>query len=688
MVKQTDEVIGKINHNIEKVESEVQSRNDYIERRDEYIFGDRLMEELEFIDGFDRTEYNWLERVIDIHTTQLMGRGAFNVYSDYDKRDLRASEDIGDQKQKEQDKLINQRLKADAEARTRAVQGIIDDNGGYDLFTDGARIASAYGFCVIKSWFSQEEQRWRISVLESPQNFRAIWDDSNFRERTADVYMYQISQQQAQERYGSEIGQNEEFAESELGTVDRETTNTSKPEEVGDQDMVTVKEYTGKLEGYKKSPSNKNNIVQCNRGEETNLNLLVVGNKLVRILTDEDEQPRYFIVPNKKVPRRPWGRSDVSDTCISVNRTYLERMSDWITLANKTLFPRYLARGYASAAEVPKARQRTVEVFPADTEQSLEMVDQPREFGVEYPKLVESLKEEFVRAAGISRILFEDPNAASDSNQALMTTMKNTIDIVETKQKIWSQVLKELFTDALITSAKFLDNMEFVDTEEQDWSLHVQWASVLRKEDPIYQQMLLNRWNSNTMSLSTFLEEQSVLDPGEEVDRMRDEMEDPVTAAVHGRQVGALAMQKIAPDDGSGKPDTSINLRGDLTPYQEANLASQLGFQQGPFPASAGPQGTQGQAAQENADNEQFVRGDTMSEMTPIQRDQQGNPIQPNQQPNQQGGQQGGEQNQANPQVTSANNQEGTGATSQPGSGQPSVSPQGAINQQNQNEGQ
>lgn len=675
MVKK-DEIVAQVTSNLSKLRTEVAHRNTYIDKRDDFIYGDRLMNDMEFIDGFDRTEYNWLERTVEIHTSQLMGRG-LAIFSTYNKEDLSLADNPDDPQQLEQAKMLNKRLKINADARQRAAHAIIRDNGGAQLFRTGAQIASAYGFCVYKSWFDKEEKQWRISLLESPQNFWAGWSDDNFRERDYDAYVSQISVQQAYDLYGHKLEDGEKFATTKLGDpIDFDSTTTS-PVERGDMDMVTVVEYTGKLPGWKagKSP---NSLAKCNRGEETEVNLLTVGGKLVQIISNEDLVPRYYIVSNKVIPRRPWGRSDVSDSCIEINRTYLERMSDWVTLANKTLFPRYKAIGFASAAEVPKARQRTVEVMPLSQDQDIGLIDTPREFGFEYPRLLEQLKEDYVRAAGISRVLFDDPSVNANSNQALMTTMKNTIDVVEAKQDVWERAIVDMLTDALITSSRFIKELRDIVDEDDDWHLYVQWPSVLRKEDPVFQQMLLNRFNANTMAISSFLEEQGVVDTGEEIDRIRDEMVDPTTAAIHGRQMGALSMQQIAPDTGEPEPPkTSISLRGDLTPYQEANLASQHGFNDGPFPPTAGPQGQQGRVSQENADNEQFIEGDPFSGGTPIQRGPGGQPV----------GQQGGENNAPNPQVTTANNQEGTGATSQPGSGQPAVSPQGAINQGNQQGG-
>jgi len=258
--------------------------------------------------------------------------------------------------------------------------------------------------------------------------------------------------------------------------------------------------------------------------------------------------------------------------------------------------------------------------------------------------------------------------------------MKPTSDIAEAKKQLWGPIIEELFTDALETVAKY--NKELSEIATGDFELKVMWPSVMQKEDPVYQQMLINRFNSNTISLQTFLELQG--ETKEEIDRIRDELEDPVTASILGRIVNVLAQNKVAPPSNEPEVKTSINLRGDLTPGQEANHATQIGINDGPFPPSMGPQGGQGLVAQENFDNQGFLTGDAYQGGMPVNRDTNGQHIGPGtgQKKDTNTGQD------ARPQVnTQAQNQEGQGAVSQPGSGATPTSAQGAINQNNQQQG-
>ena len=123
-----------------------------------------------------------------------------------------------------------------------------------------------------------------------------------------------------------------------------------------------------------------------------------------------------------------------------------------------------------------------------------------------------------------------------------------------------------------------------------------------------------------------------------------------------------------------------------MTPQQEANLASELGFQNGPFGMSMGPQGSQGALAQSNVDNAGFLNGNPYRGGTAITKDQNGNPI-PNPLVSQEGVNPNGGTSTPAQVSTQANNVPGTGAVSQPGSGATQTSPQGALNQQAQNNG-
>lgn len=692
-MNQDEQVYEKIKDAIAPLNAEIAARNQYIQRRDDFIFGDSLMNSIEWLNGHDKTEYNWLYRVVDIHTSQLMGRD-LSFYSTYDKRDLSMSKDIQDPQQADNDMLQNKRLKANADARRDLIQAIITDNGGSELFQVGAQSGSAFGFTVYKSWMSDDmddadDKPWNIDVLENIQNYIAIWSSDNFRAKDADVYMDQISVVTANRLYGAYLDEGESFETSPIGTVGENPNPAPTLREEGTRDMVNRIEYTGYLAGVR---GEGGDIYECDPGEETRVNLLVVGGKTVRIITEEDKLPRYWIIPNQRVMRRPWGAADVNDSAIEINRTYLERMSDWVTLGNKVLFPKWKALGF-DISTVPRPKSRTAQMIPMDVDQDIRLIDTPTQFGYEFPKLIDQLTTDFVRTTRISRVLFDDPQAAaSNSNQALTTSMKGTIDAVEKKQKIWQNVLVQMFDDALRTLARHHEDIASVVDPDENWSLYVKWPSVLRKEDPIYQQMLLNRFNAGTVSVDSFMEEQGVSDPGEEVDRIRDNMSDETTAAILGRQLPALAQKLIAPPADPNAPKQpeikhTVNWRADMTPQQEANLATTIpGFQDGPFGMSMGPQGNQGLAAGENTDNKGFLDGNPFKGGEAINRGPDGKPLPTPAVPSGAPGV-NSDGTSAPSQIQTSDMNSGTGVVSAPGSGATPVSPQGAIDKQNQNDG-
>jgi hypothetical protein len=343
-------------------------------------------------------------------------------------------------------------------------------------------------------------------------------------------------------------------------------------------------------------------------------------------------------------------------------------MSTWATIFQKEAGTVYKAKGF-TASNIPKRKRKGATFIPMDYTQDIEPITNPAgAITQQSQQLIGELKDAFVRVTGIGRVMFDDPTINPTSNQALMTTLKGVIDIVEDKQSRWEPILVEMFTDALELAAKFDPSIKEVVQDDNGWYLYVKWPSVLRREDATYQTMYMNRFNNNTISLGSYLEAMGTEDVTEEIDRIKDEMKDATVAAILSRQLGLLAQSIISPPS-QPSPDVKINLRGDLTPYQEANLASKQGFNDGPFPPTAGPQGTGGLAAQENTDNEGFVTGPPFAGGEAIQRGPDGQPI----------------QDQPNPTLTPDQN---TGQTASiPGSGAPAVSPEGAIAMQQQNEG-
>lgn len=646
--------------------TEISERNGKIEDRDLYVYSDRLERSLDIPIGHDATPVNWLRRTVEVHKNMFMSRG-FQVISTYDTQDPTTA---ADEEESQRINIENKKEKAFAEARKFLIDSIIRDNGGFSLWADLAESASAVGTAAVKTWYDEDDKKFVISPIESVENLYVLWDKDDFRKPQAVAYVYQVNKSTAikmgapEDVTTSPIGRPlDSFAQNNVGVV----SNSNQP-------MVTVLEITGTIEGWK---TEKGVIQECKPGQENEFNVKIVGTSVLKVKDDPKKLPKYYIFPNKRQRRRPWGLSDISDAAININLTYIETLSDWRTVSAKVNFPKYKAFGFGLDTQLPKSEPRKMQAIPLGEGQDLVPLDQGNPDKLDFRAQMEELKEQFVRETGVSRVLFDDPSVTLNSNQALLTSMKPTSDIAEAKKQLWGPIIELMFADALETIAAH--DKELSDIATGDFDLKVMWPSVMQKEDPVYQQMLLNRFNSNTISLQTFLELQG--ETKEEIDRIREELNDPVTSAILGRIVNVLAQNTVAPP--SDKPDvkTTVNLRGDLTPQQEANHATNLGFQDGPFPPSMGPQGGQGLVAQENADNQGFLTADAYQGGLPITRGPDGQPV----------GMQKKDTNtgqDARPQVnTQANNQEGTGAVSQPGSGATATGAQGAINQNNQQNG-
>lgn len=635
-----EDIAQDIDQALAEVYRDVTERNTYMNERDRVVYQDGLFEGLEFPDGSDKTLFNFLQRVVQIHKSQLMGRG-FQMYSTYNKEDLsiypEGSEEL------KQAELKNKQLKVYADTRKQAMDAIIVDNGGMGKFEQAAEIGSTYGGSVFKVWADKKLGTVRISLLETPQNYFPLWSDSDFRDRDGDAYVWQISETQASKQYGKKLKDGKYFAVAQEGNPfgnsggDNQTNdplsqavNASGGDRTqSSRNMVNVIEFTG----IRKCWSNDGKkLIKCKPGEEKPFNALIVGGEVVETTFNPKWLPRYYLIPNTIIPRRNWGGSDITNAAIEINRTIIEVMSTWVTLYHKETAPIYKAKGFTSQGSIPRRKKKTATFVPMGMEQDLEQLQSSQVVGQVSKQLVEELKDALVRVTGIGRVLFDDPTVNANSNQALMTTLKGVIDIVETKQKIWEPIIIEMFTDALELATYITPDLKEA-VKDPGWKVYVRWPSVLRREDATYQQMWLNRFNAGTTSVDSYLEAMGVENTTEEVDRIRDDMSDPVRAAIMGKQLGALAAQTITPPQ-TGAPapqvkyNVNVNAKTENDPaMNEAVIGEVMG-----------------------ADPEAFP----------------GQPEQPQPTPDQ-----------ANPQLTPDQN---TGQTaSQPGSGAPAVSAEGAI---------
>lgn len=542
--EQNKSFLADLYSQLQELEGEIAERNEYIDERDQYVYADKLNKSIDIPIGHDFTEINWLRRTVEIHKTMFMGR-PFQMVSTYDTRDLSMTSDDNDRQLKE---IENKKEKAFAEMRRGLIDDIVRDNGGHGLFMEGAESASAVGSWVLKAYYDEDASKYVISPVEAVENCYAIWSSDNFREFTFFAYAYQLGRQRAAEMYGLEEG---ELQTSPLGSPFLFSSPGPAGQQIGgpnstigarisasgqtvSQSMVTVVEGTGKLEGW---CVKNGKLSPCAIGKETELNCVFVGGKLVRLIHDPKKLPRYYILPNRRVRRRAWGVSDITDAAISINLTYIETLSDWRTIASKVNFSKLKGFNFSPGSSLPKFQPRKIQLLPLSDGQDVVPLNLGSDNSIDWSRQLDELKQLFVRETGVSRVLFDDPSVTLNSNQALLTSMKPTSDIAESKKQLWAPILTQMFTDAIETVAMYKE--EYKDLVGGNWSLKVQWPSVMQKEDPVFQQMLLNRWNAGTISLETYLEMQG--ETKEEIDRMRDDFYDPVTAAALGKSLPQLA---------------------------------------------------------------------------------------------------------------------------------------------------
>lgn len=511
---------------------EITERNTRISNRDSYIYGDMLERSLDIPLGHDFTPVNWLRRGVEIHKNMFMSRG-FQVVSTYDLEDV-DNTNAQDMQRKE---IENNKEKTYAEARQNLIKSIIEDNGGDAFWSVLAENASAVGDSAIKAYWNEKDGKYELCQIESIENLYALWSRDDFRKVDAYAYVYQVSKQEAIDSYGAP----QNVVTSPLGSpLDvLSSANTQQPNIVGTP-MVTILEVTGKVEGW---AAEKGRVKKVKVGEETELNALIIGSSLTRLITEPKKLPKYYILPNKRQRRRPWGLSDISDSAININQTYIETLSDWRTASAKINFPKFKAFGFGPDTQMPKPESRKVQYLPLAEGQDIQELGASQTDGIDWARQLDECKEQFVRETGLSRVLFDDPSVTLNSNQALLTSMKPTSDIAEAKKQLWAPIIINIFKDALETIA--LNKPEFKDLAdtESNWTLRVMWPSVMQKEDPVYQSMLLNRFNAGLMSAQSYMEAQG--DTKEEIDRIRSEMIDPITSAMLGKQLPVIAQTII-----------------------------------------------------------------------------------------------------------------------------------------------
>lgn len=665
--------VNDVRSQLSTLTGEIALRNKIIQENDSYVYGDLLSRMLDIPVGHDFTPVNWLRRTAEIHRAQTMGDG-FTVASSYQGEDVNASDDPNDQKAAA---LNNTKKKGFSELRVQLIKSIIEDNGGYAMWANMVENASVVGDSILKTWYDQERGKFRLEMIEAVEHFYILWGRNNFREWDMTAFVYQITKERAMKEYGVP----EDVATSPLGMPLAVLSSANIVEYISTQPMVTIMEMTGKAQGW---GTTDGVIHQLDTGEENEFNAVIVGDRVKKVIDQPKYMPHFYKFPNKQTRRRPWGMPDITPAAININLTYIEALSDWRTLSSKLNFPKYKAFGFGLDTQLPKPKRRTVEFIGLGEGQDIQPIQNPNSEGVgqkDFEVQIAELKEEFVRETGISQTLFDNPDNPQLSGQAQIQSMGSIGDQVEARRQLWTPVIRQVFDDALRTLALWDDNIKQLVNDDTNWSLRILWPSALRKDDPAYQTMLINRLNTNTISIQTFLEKHG--ETKEELDRIIDELNHPELAAIHGKQLGALAQLKFFPP-ATVPPKVTATLSGIMTPDQEANLAAMHGFNNGPvYGPTSGPQGELGRRALNDQADQGYITGQGYTTGQPIQHDAQGNPLPTAASPNMASSPDSGPGVQTPP----SNNQPGQQPISQPGSGAPAVTPQGAANQQNQRKG-
>jgi hypothetical protein len=673
------EFVSYVRSQLSTTMGEISMRNTRIQENDAYIYGDLLERMLDIPIGHDRTNVNWLRRAVEIHRAQFMGRG-FTVASTYTTEDENSLQDDPQTGQPDPTaakmlEIENDKRKQYAEKRRQIIESILEDNDKFSFWAQGAENASAVGDFIVKAWYDEDAGKYKLAPVEAVEHCYAVWKKDDFREWDLFAYVYQVSKDEAERSY--DIGPDVQTSPLGLPLAVLSTANTI--EYISTQPMVTIMEITGIAQGW--GTDANGNVCKKDVGSENPINAVIVGTSVYKLIDDPKKIPKYYKFPNKKQRRRPWGMSDISKQAVNINITYVEAFSDWREVAAKVRFPKFKYLGFPFGSQLPPMQPRKAEGIPLIEGQDIQPLEMPNsaqlgEHG--FPVQLDEIKQEFVREVGIGRVLFDAPDVQMDSGRALQQAAFKTIsDITSSKQQLWEPVMVKLFNDALETLSAYDDDIkDLVDTD--NWNYKIQWPSMLHQDDPAWHAIQLNRFNANLISVQSYLESIGV-NAREEIDRIKSEMGDKTTGAIHGHLMQLLAEFNIAGPPTSAPPKVAINLRGDLTPEQETNLSVLHQFGQGPiYGPSAGPQGELGIRATDDAVNTGRITGEGYQTGQPVITG--GKPLQ--------GGQPGQAQPSSPEQITTpSQNTPGTQPVSQPGSGAPATTPQGKLAQKQQRKG-
>lgn len=428
--------------------------------------------------------------------------------------------------------------RAMADARSRLLEDVHEQNALPLIFQKGARIGSMLGETMIfgpipvftvKDDGTKVLDAIRYWNIERPETVRIIWRDENFTEIAGFIKTYRVSVQYAKRLFKKEI--------EESGLIIQKDDDIYAPVvgsgKATDQDMCTIEEYWDDQEYLLSFNGGKTPIHYSKH--------------------DWDYVPLHWI-PNIHRPGKPSGTSDIEHE-LDPQQEYNERTSDLADVIKETARPAYWGKNLDNISEV-RSNQTVIYDVGGDGELNA-MPKSGQSFALE--QYLGDRKNDIIAISGLNSVLYPSSNVMQATGRALSVVMQGVNNKIALRKEWWVKAFKDINKGILFHLEKFLPESKPIINGYYKTDVFISSVLLRSVSDEI------NKFQAKLQSLTTTQHNVGVPNPGEEQKLMKEELQDEILATEIAKnpqllhQVLAESMAKMSPQGPGmgGMPDVA-----------------------------------------------------------------------------------------------------------------------------------
>lgn len=300
----------------------------------------------------------------------------------------------------------------------------------------------------------------------------------------------------------------------------------------------------------------------------------------------------------------PQKSAGILDNIIGINTEYNERLSAFSDLLMKFVYPKLKGKNY-NTNTMPRIGPKTTMV-PMGPNQDITIIQDIIQGGQAYfDSFLNRMEHYFMTSGGLTSLMMGSAPPGETSNAALETMIHSSIgrlEVVRTPiQWAWLSLFQDIWIPLLYRWGKYsatdsaTGKKTTVSLKEMfssfsgfTWT----WPDVTPRDALRVIQTTTDLVNSGMLSRQTGMRRIRIASPMDEMERIRQEWQDPILNAERVRMTKLVEQLSAPQQSASTQGGVKVSLSGQMSPEEIASAAAQIGITGAPPTAQTTDTGT------------------------------------------------------------------------------------------------